>query len=133
MEEFSFEDLNKMDLSYLDRIDFLDEVRIVRFKGPIDKTTLPDMLRVRERIEETQDVNNLNILFDMKLVTNVDKSSVVRLVMRSAELQQESKMMGLINVPKQLSDLLDELKIETGSPITIYDSEEEAINTLDKN
>ena len=127
MEDRS-EEINQLNLPFLDKMEIKDNVRILRLKGVMDHDTLPKILKIREELTTGHDRNALNILLDFEKVTDVDSSAIAVLSVRLDELKENQHVMGLINVPEKLSSLLDIFK--ESSHFQLFDSEQKALEDL---
>lgn len=118
--------LNSEDLPYLERVDELDHLRIVRLKGAMDQNVVPLLSeRIAKNREREGIVIDKNVLIDYKLVTHVDTAAIAFHLVRLKEYEAAGRSIGFINVSDQLKNLLDMFK-QTNT-FKIYSSEEEAV------
>ena len=117
-------------LPFIDTFEEIRNVRILRFKGSIDSSIVPEILKIKKQLAKHGDINKNNVLIDFKKVTHVDSAAIAVLLIRLSELKRHDKKLGLINVTKQLKILLDIFK--TGELFIIFDSEEAALESLSR-
>jgi anti-sigma B factor antagonist len=128
MPRISFNSINLLHLPFIDRFEEIGNVRILRFKGPIDRTTLPEILKIKKVLERHGDLNKNNVIIDFKKITHVDSAAIAALLIELAELKQHDKKLGLVNVTEELKIMLDIFK--AGKLFMIFDSEEEALQSF---
>ena len=115
---------------YLERIDELEKVSIVRLKGRIDQAMIPV---VESRIQENRRMGSKidkNVLLDFSKVEHVDSATIAFQIIRLREYQAKGFKTGFINITNEMKALLDIFK-ETDE-FKIYSSEEEAVRELSK-
>jgi anti-sigma B factor antagonist len=128
MHRISFNSINLLHLPFIDRFEEVGNVRILRFKGSIDRTTLPEILKIKKVLERQGDLNKNNVIIDFKKITHVDSAAIAALLIELAELKQHDKKLGLVNVTEELKIMLDIFK--AGKLFMIFDSEEAALQSF---
>jgi anti-anti-sigma regulatory factor len=118
MPRISFNSINLLHLPFVDRFEEVGNVRILRFKGPIDRTTLPEILKIKKVLERQDDLNKNNVIIDFKKITHVDSAAIAALLIE----------LGLVNVTEELKIMLDIFK--AGKLFMIFDSEEAALQSF---
>lgn len=101
-------------------------MRILHFKGAVNKTTIPKILEFREKLEKSG-LPVKNTLFDGKKVTDVDPAAVAALLV---DLKKDHQKFALINVPPAFKAFLE--TVNDQGKISIYESQEEAVLDLNK-
>jgi len=116
--------------SYLDRIDELDKVSIVRLRGDIDQETVPI-------IEDRIMANRLsgskidkNVLVDYAHTGKIDSAAVAFHLMRLKEYEAKGFKIGFINVSDTLRTYLEMFNLS--DTFKIYSNESEAVNELNQ-
>lgn len=115
---------------YLDRIDELEYMDIVRLKGNIDQEMIPVM---EERIEANRKAGsriNKNILVDYAKVDKIDTAAIAFHLLRLQEYQEHGFSIGFINLTDDLKAHLDMFK--GNAAFKVYDSEAEAVEDLNR-
>lgn len=116
---------------YLDRMDEYEKVTVARLVGKIDQSMVPI---IEARIQENRKREGIkidkNILIDYAKVTYVDTAAIAFNLVRLKEVEAHGKKVGFINPSDELKTLLDMFK-QTDA-FKIYDSEEEALEELNK-
>ncbi len=130
MTKTPFDDINELKLPFIDKYEIIGNVRILRFKGPIDSETLPQIISFKEEIKKRVDIDAVNVLLDLKKATHGDSASLGALILRLSELKKRNKKLGLINVPEKFKYMLDICKCS--DLFSIFDSEEAALEKLNK-
>jgi anti-anti-sigma factor len=128
MTGISFDSVNLLHLPFVDKFEEIRHVRILRFKGAIDTDILPDILKLKNKLEKHGDIKKNNVLIDFKKITHVDSAAIAVLLILLSELKEHDKKLGLINVTEELKNMLDIFK--AGKVFMIFDSEEEALESF---
>ena len=128
MTKISFNSINRLNLSFVDKFEEVRNVRILRFKGSIDSTILPDILKMKKQMEKHGDINNNNVLIDFKKITHVDTAAIAALLIELSELKKHDRKLGLINVTEKVKNMLNIFKAD--KLFFIFDSEEAALESL---
>jgi anti-anti-sigma factor len=113
---------------YLERVEDLENLQIVRLIGAIDQSVIPV---IEERIEQNRKHGgkiDKNILLDFKKVEHVDSATIAFHILQIKEFQQSHHQLAFINVSEQLHGLIEVFKLQ--GTIKIYDSEQRAIAEL---
>ena len=114
-----------------DEIDALEDrghVQIIRFKGVLDKTTLPDDSAWGNQYIEEHHLLDKNILVDFRKVERVDSAALAVCLMRLQQFKKHGHKIALINVPENFRRLAEIEKIS--DEIVVYPSEEAALKDL---
>jgi anti-anti-sigma factor len=128
VEEFNAEEINHLNLTFLDDVEVEGNVRILRFKGTLNHDTLPDILKIKEEMQKAYETNTVNLLMDFKRVEDVDSSVLAVLELRLEELQEHHRRMGIVNIPEKLMNFMEIFK--EASSFEIFESEDTAIKEL---
>ena len=115
---------------YLERIDQLPKLDIVRLKGGMDQSMIPV---AEERIQENRHHGGKiekNILLDFSKVEHVDSAMIAFHIIHLREYRQKGFDIGFINVTQQLHGLLDIFKDE--AIFNVFASETEAVSVLNR-
>jgi len=113
---------------YLDTIEDKGDVFLVRLKGDVDMEVLASN---RDKMTAVINVMNLytkNILLDFKKVTHTDSATVAALLSRLIDIEKTKHRIGLFNIPDQLRQLIDVLKVQHN--FLIYDNEPSALDAF---
>jgi len=116
--------------SFIEKIEERDSVNILRLKGPIDMFTIPEVTKLRKKALEKKNFLAKDVLIDFKNVTHVDGATCAVLVSTVSELKHEKHHLILVNVSKELRNMMDISMI--GKLFTIYETEEEALEKIKK-
>lgn len=117
-----FRDKKGQPLLCIKEIKRLENLTIVRFKGSIDSSTIPDI----EKYEKNE--LDRNILLDFKDVSHIDTSTVATLILLLNDLKKSHRKLGIINATEQLISVLTIERV--GTLIHIYKDEKEALREL---
>ncbi len=115
---------------YLDRINELEKLSIVRLKGRIDQTTIP---AIDSRIQENRRAGSTidkNVVLDFAKVEHVDSATIAFHIVRLKEYQEKGFKVGFMNITGELKVLLDLFK--ENDEFKIFASEEEAVRELNR-
>lgn len=115
-------------LQYLDRIDELEKVSIVRLKGNIDQAMIPV---IEERIQKNRKAGSVidkNVLVDYALVQKVDSSAIAFHLVRLKEYESRGFKIGFVNASEELIVFLNMFHLSDA--FKIYTNEEEAVKEL---
>ncbi len=116
-----------------DEIDALEDrgrVQIIRFKGVLDKTTLPDDSVWGNQYIEKHHLLDKNILVDFKKVERVDSAALAVCLLRLQQFKKHGHKIALIHVPEEFRRLAEIEKIS--DEIVIYSSEKAALKALQR-
>ena len=115
---------------YLDRIDELEKLDIVRLKGRLDQNTVP---LVEARIKENREMGSTiskNVVLDFAKVEHVDSALIASHVLHLKEYQEKGFSIALINVTEELKLLVDVFREK--EYFKIFGSEAEAVKALNR-
>lgn len=116
--------------AYLDRIDQLEMMEIVRLQGKIDQTTIP---AIEARIQENRragDRIDKHIVLDFLKVDHVDSATIAFHIFHLKEYQDNGFRVGFINITHELRILLNMFK--ENDHFKVYASEAEAVKDLNR-
>ena len=125
-----FKKHNKEKPSYLERIDELQKVSIVRLKGRIDQTTIP---LIDSRIKENRRAGSTidkNVILDFFRVEHVDTATIAFHMFRLKEYQEKGFKAGFINMTAEMKVLLDMFK--ENETFMVFASEDEAVKEFNR-
>jgi len=115
---------------YLERIDELEKVSIVRLKGEITREIIPV---IEGRIQNNRRMGSRidkNVIIDFAKVVDVDSATVAFHVIHLEEYHQQGFEMAFINLNDEMRVLLQMFK--KNAPIKTYPSEDEAVRDLNR-
>lgn len=116
--------------AYLERIDQMEKVQIVRLKGDIDQNMVPVIeARIRENRKREGVVIDKNIIIDYAHVGRTDSAAIAFHMVRLKEIEAAGHKVGFININQQVKTYLDMFK--QSQTFKIYGSEE-AIKELNQ-
>ena len=115
---------------YLERIDELAKVSIVRLKGKIERDMIP-LIDVRiEKNRRAGSQIDKNVLIDFAKVVDVDSATIAFHLLRLKEYEEKGFKIGFINLIDEMNALVSMFK--ESKSFRIYVSEEEALKDLNK-
>ena len=116
--------------AYLDRIDELERLQIVRLKGAIDQTVIPAIeKRIHDNRRDESDLTiDKNILLDFKNVVHVDSATIAFHIVRLKEYQEHHLKLAFLNVSSEFKGMIEMFHFK--ETFKIYDSEEQAVGEL---
>ncbi|MBP9854459.1 MAG: STAS domain-containing protein [Candidatus Omnitrophica bacterium] len=115
---------------YLDKIDELEKVSIVRLKGNIDQQMIPV---IQERILANRKKGSKidkNVLVDYALVEKVDSAAVAFHLIRLKEYEVKGFKIGFMNASDELLAYLNMFRLSAA--FKIYSNEKQALAELNK-
>jgi anti-anti-sigma regulatory factor len=116
--------------AYLDSIQELPKVDIIRLKGKIDRTTIPSMdTRIKANRRAGSKIDK-NVVLDFSKVDDVDSATIAFHIVRLKEYRAKGFDIGFININAEMQALLDLFK-ENGT-FKIFPSEAEAVTALNR-
>ncbi|MDP2652623.1 MAG: STAS domain-containing protein [Candidatus Omnitrophota bacterium] len=116
--------------SYLERIDELEKVSIVRLKGKITRDLVP---MIEERIRENRRAGSAidkNVIVDFSRVVDVDSSTVAFHVIHLNEYRAKGFEVALIHPNAEMKGLLEVFK--DNAPFKVFATEAEAVKALNR-
>jgi len=116
--------------AFIEEIEELEKIDIVRLKGPIDMFTIPGLDDLKDKATREKNFLKKDIILDFKKVTHVDGATCAMLVQTLSQLKHEKHQLVLMNVSSKLRNMMDISMI--GKMFTIYETEEEALAQLKK-
>ena len=114
--------------SCVESIDDYPHLKIVKLKGCLDIATIPDVQSFLQKTKKKESRINKSVLLDFKYVTEVDSAAVAGFVEVLSKLKQKNFKLGLMNVPENLRNMLQILKLE--NVFVIFESEKKAFNEI---
>ena len=127
---FEKKDTSKEKPPYLERIDELTHVDIVRLKGNIDLEMVPIIdSRIQENRRKGGHIEK-NIILDFAKVQHIDTATLAFHIIRIREYQKEGKKICFINVTPAMETLFKIFHQENF--FKIFKTEQEAIKELDQ-
>ena len=125
-----FKKHNKEKPPYLERIDELKKVSIVRLKGRIDQTTIPVIdSRIKENRKHGSKIDK-NVVLDFAKVEHVDSATIAFHLIGLKEYQAKGFKVGFINIPNEWRVLLEMFK--ENDAFKVFASEDEAVREMNK-
>ncbi len=119
---------HKQKPSYLDRIDELEKLSIVRFKGQITRDTIPTIESQIKEIRTGKAKIDKNLLLDFSQVDDVDSATIAFHLIHLKEFHEKGFEIGLIHINEEMQALLDLFK--ENRVFKVFPSEAEAIKVL---
>jgi anti-anti-sigma factor len=115
-------------IPFIEKIEDKDNLHVVRLKGPIDMTTVPQVENLIWKARVNRGLLNKDILLDFKNVTHIDSSIIALLLMALSDLKHEKHKLVLINIPSEFKDMV---AIENLNALfCICDSESDALEHI---
>ena len=115
---------------YLERIDELKKLDIVRLKGKITQDIIPV---IEARIKENRQLGSKidkNVVLDFAKVEDVDSATVAFHVIHLKEYHENGFEVGFININDEMKALLDLFK--ENAVFKVFSSEAEAVKALNR-
>ena len=103
-------------------------IRIVRLRGPIDRTTVTELERFRKWVAKHPGFKHKHVILDFKSVTHMDTSAVAEMLQAVSELKSAHFRLGAIHLSETFSGMLEVLKVDKW--ITIFKDQSEAVEAL---
>ena len=104
-------------------------LRIVRFQGPIDYTTLGEIGQFVEKLRSQKDYEFKNILLDFMDVTHIDSSTAAEVIQIIFDIKKSHHKLGIVNLSQEFRSIFEILKID--KIIHFYEIEAEATTVLE--
>jgi len=115
---------------YLERVDELERVSIIRLKGEITREIIPIIeARIRDNRRMGSKIEK-NVIVDFAKVVDVDSATVAFHVIHLEELHQNGFEMAFINLNQEMEILLRMFKRD--APFKVYLTEAHAITELNR-
>jgi len=116
--------------NYLDTIEDLGHLFLLRLNGPLDTAALE-----RERDKMTTVINKFelyskDVIIDFTHVTSTDSATIGSIIDRFNLIDNWQNKIGLFNIPEHMKNLIDILRVT--KDFIIYDNEETAIKNHGK-
>jgi anti-anti-sigma factor len=105
------------------------KVRIIRFKGPLDTTTLNEVDQFREKFRRHKDFKFKHLLLDFENVTRIDSSTVAEVITVMSDIRNSHHKMGIVNLSQKFQNWFEILKADKLVPF--YGTELGAIRDLE--
>ena len=115
---------------YLERIDELEKVSIVRLKGEITREMIPV---IEKRIQDNRRLGSKiekNVIIDFAKVVDVDSATVAFHIIHLEEYHRKGFEVGFINLNSEMKVLLEMFK--QSAPFKVYLSETGAVKELNR-
>ena len=106
-------------------------IRIVRLRGPIDRSTVSELERFRKWVGKHRGFKHKHVLLDFKHVTSVDTAAVAEIIQHVSELKSAHFRLGAINLNGEVRSMFQLLKVE--KLVVFYNNESEALEDLKRN
>ena len=113
---------------YLERVDELEFVNVVRLKGKIDQEMIPV---IENRIQANRKAGytiSKNVLVDYALVEKIDSAAIAFHLVRLEEYREHGFKIGFVNVTDEMTAHLEVFK--NSDAFFIFDTEDEAVAWL---
>src|SRR3989338_8046941 len=115
---------------YLERIDELEKVSIVRLKGEITREMIP-VIEARIQINRRMGSGiEKNVIVDFAKVVDVDSATVAFHLIHLEEYHRKGFEVGFINLNDEMKVLLEMFK--QSAPFKVYPSDADAIKELNR-
>lgn len=115
---------------YLERIDELPNVSIVRLKGEITRDMIP---LIEERIQTNRRMGSKiekNVLMDFGKVVDVDSATIAFHLIHMEEYHKQGFEVGFINLNEEMRHLIEIFK--NSASFKVYPNEAKALEELNK-
>lgn len=122
--------MSKSKPAYLERIDEMEFVDVIRLKGVIDREMIP---QIEERIQLNRRAGSTidkNVLIDYALVEDVDSATVAFHLVRLKEYEARGFKVGFVNPSAKLRVLLDMFKQDDA--FRVFTCEADALRELNR-
>jgi len=113
---------------FIDRIEQVDHVRIVRLRGTIDYTTAEAGYEFILALHEENEPIDYHLLIDCTRLVDVDSSAIALLVVRMRDYLAAGREVALLNADPKVRTYVSLAKLEPR--IRMFTSEEEAVTAL---
>lgn len=117
--------------SFIESIDELQYIRVVRLRGPIDMKTIPMINSMRGKMQNGHGAVDKDIILNFEKVTHVDTATCASLIHTFSMLKCDDHRFVLSNISDTFKALIDIEGLRELLPA--YDSEEDAIKALSLN
>ena len=115
---------------YLERMDELEKLTIVRLKGPLDQTTIPIVeSRIQENRKHGSKIDK-NVVIDFAKVVHVDSAMIAFHIIHLREFQEKGFQIAFINISAEMRVFMDMFKVK--EDFRVFASEAEAVRELNK-
>ena len=108
-------------ISFVEKIETINNLQIVRLKGDIDMTTVPGIERMIIAAKKNRGLMEKNILLDFQNVGHVDSSTIAALLVMITDLKNQNHRLGLVHISPRLEKILSVLDVR--DLFTIYRTE----------
>ena len=117
-------------LPYLDRIDKLEKVDIIRLKGLITQIMIPTIeARIKENRRKGEKIDR-NLIIDFANVEDVDTSTVAFHIVHLNEYHEKGFEIGFININAEMKGLLNLFR--ENENFKVFTTEAEAVKALNR-
>ena len=123
-----FRNPNAKQPSFIEKVDEYSHLQIIRLKGRIDRSTLPEMEAMLKDAKKSGARLTKSILLDLKNVSHLDTAGIAELIKVLSELRQTKRELGLVNVPEKFQSMLEILKVH--DLFHVFISEKEAFDKI---
>lgn len=110
---------------FIEQVEDVDKVHIIRLKGPIDMSTIPKIYELKLKAKNKRGTLKKSILLDFKKVSHVDSATIALLLNVLHEVKHEHHKLGLIGISRELREMFTIARVST--LFAVYETEEEAI------
>ena len=117
-------------LKYLDQIEELEHLSIIRLKGNIDAEMIPFIEQRIQYNRKRGSTINKNVLIDYSKVEEVDTATIAFHLVRLKEYEEQGFKIGFIHIPAKLQELLE--MFNQLATFEIYTEESLAVQELNK-
>lgn len=114
--------------AFVESVDDYPHLKIIKLKGRLDISTIQDVQLFLQNTKKNDSRINKSVLLDLKNVVDVDSAGVAGFIKVLSKLKQKNFKLGLMNIPENLSKMLQILKLE--NVFIIFESEKKAFNEI---
>jgi len=114
--------------AFVESVDDYPHLKIIKLKGRFDISTIQDVQLFLQNTKKNDSRINKSVLLDLKNVVDVDSAGVAGFIKVLSKLKQKNFKLGLMNIPENLSKMLQILKLE--NVFIIFESEKKAFNEI---
>ena len=113
---------------FIEQIEQLDDVRIVRLCGLIDQNTVTHGYDYILKLQKRDEVLQHHLLLDCTNIDRIDLSAIALLVVRMHDYLKARRRIALMACDTKVQTYIDLAELSPG--VDIYDTEQEAIEGL---
>lgn len=129
LHQFFSNDKGELPL-FIRGIDEFTHIKIVYLQGNLDTSASVEMDRFFKKAQKSPINLDRSVLLDFRKVDHVDSAGIAHLFKILTLLKKENHRLGLINVSKEIQDLLEILKVD--SAFQVFETKSAALKEVIK-